>query len=49
MTDGVFQREILPLREFLKINTDNRMERAMLGGTGMLATDIKMNDETNEF
>ena len=45
MTDVVFQREMLPLGEFLKINLDIRVEQVVFD-LPMLATDIKMNDET---
>ena len=49
MTDAVFQREMLSLGEFLKINTDTRMEQLEAGFAGTLVADIEMNDETDEF
>ena len=49
MTDAVFQREMLSLGEFLKINMDTRMEQVKAGFAGTLVADIEMNDETDEF
>lgn len=49
MTDVVFRREMLPLGEFLKINLNIRVKQKVFELPEMRATDIKMNDETDEF